>query len=266
MKKLTLSILFTIFSIFLFAQTDITETIYIPDHPGYTYNARLVGVYQGDIEFAVGYGNPYNLHWLNKNKGMIYNTTYVRYGISKHLEFRFGLEFGSIPQDNIYGLSGFNIGFKCPIITDKPKFPDIAIIATTFIPQAGVEEIGGQFSHYAPNITLAIQKCYFDRLVLFGNVGIYYDGFDTKIQYNVSFAPYFFITDNWGIFIESASRFTGGWENEDWNNDKSLWLWDAGVVYYITPNLQWDFSFGTNYRTGMENAFVNTGICWRITK
>jgi hypothetical protein len=254
MKKIILLVLFAIFSTTIFAQTDTCESLYIPDHPGYTYNARLVGVHRGDIEFGFGYGDPYNI--LDKETGMIYNTTYVRYGITKHLEFRFGLEFAGIPKTGVYGLSAFNVGVKVPIITDVKNAPDVAIIVTTYIPATGSIEVGGQFPHYAPNYTLALQKCFFNKLVLFGNTGIFYDGFDTRPQYNASIAPYFFITDNWAVFAETVCRFNS------WKEPTNLW--DVGTIYYINSNLQWDFSFGTNYVTGIDHAFVNSGICWRI--
>lgn len=255
MKKL-IAIILTVLTLGVFSQ-DTTQSLYIPDHPGYAYNARLVGLHMADVEFAMGYGNPFNLPNLDRNKGMVYNTTYFRYGAFKHLEFRAGFESGWIPKDNVYGFSGFNFGVKIPIITDVKNAPDIAIVATTYVPQTGVDSVGGQFPHYAPNATLVLQYCFFDRLVLFGNGGIFYDGFDTRMQYSAAFAAYYFFKPNWAFFGETYCRFN------TWGNPTNLW--DSGILCYINDNLQWDLSFGTNYVTGLDNAFVNSGISWRIT-
>lgn len=150
MKKILSVILLALLGIATYAQTDSCETAYIPDHPGYTYNAHNVGLHRMDIEIGLGYGNPYNLPWLNKKDGMFYNTTYVRYGVFKHLEFRFGFELGYDPKKDIKGLSGFNVGAKVPIISNLKNAPDIAILATTYIPKTGKLDIGGQFEYYAP--------------------------------------------------------------------------------------------------------------------
>lgn len=259
MKKILAVILFVLFSTPMFAQcdTDSTESIYIPDHPGYTYNSHLVGVGRMDVEVGLGYGNIYNMYnESGKPVNMVYNMTYFRYGVFKHLEFRFGFEFGDLPNYNIRGLSAFNVGAKVPIITDVKNVPDIAIVATTYVPNTGKSELGGQFTYYAPNVTLAMQKCWFDKLILFGNTGIYYDGFNPKMQYNSSVALYYFITTKWAIFGETVCKYS------TFNSPTNLW--DAGTLILLTDNLQWDLSAGTNYVTGMNNAFVNTGICWRL--
>lgn len=265
MKKILAVILFVLFSIPTFAQcdTDSTESFYIPDHPGYTYNAHLVGNQRMDVEVGIGYGNPYNLDRFNKKTGMIYNTTYFRYGAFKHLELRFGFEFGDIPSSNTKGFSAFNVGIKVPIITDVKNVPDIAIVATTYVPSTGKDEVGGNFTYYAPNVTLVLQKGFFDKLFILGNGGVYWDGFDTRIKYNASIAAYFYVLPKWGLFAETAVKCS------TYGSPTNLWdfptnLWDFGTTVYITDNLEWDLSAGTNYVTGLDNAFINTGICWRL--
>lgn len=92
MKKLLIFLFALIFSASIFAQDTIKESIYIPDRPGYTANANLIGLHQMDIEMGFGY-NYVNCGDVNN---IFYNTTYFRYGIFKHLEIRAGIDFGEI--------------------------------------------------------------------------------------------------------------------------------------------------------------------------
>lgn len=243
MKKIILTLL-TFLSLSVFAQD-----IYIPDRPGYTYNALSVGYHRADVEFSTGFGDPY---YFNDN--MIYNTLYTRYGLFKHLELRVGVEFATIPNNTKYGLSGLNLGVKLPIIEETKYVPSIAIVAVTFLPKVGSPDY--QLDKNAPSINLALQKIFFDKLVVFVNSGIYYDGFNTNIRYNSSLATYFFISPKFGIFAETLCKYSPEMSS---NN-----MWDAGMVYYITDNFQWDLSLGKNYKT--ENSFINTGISWRFPK
>jgi hypothetical protein len=225
------------------------ESLYIPDHPGYTYNALLVGLHRIDVEVGLGYGDP-----LYFDKNMIYTTTYFRYGAFKHLEFRYGFELGYMPDSINFGISGVNVGFKIPIISDYQYLPDIAIIANTYLPNLGVEEFS--FPNYSPSLNLAIQKCFFDKLILFANTGLYYDGFNPQIKFNASFATYFFITPKYALFVETLCKFS--------NTNKPNNMADGGMIYYITDNIQLDLSFGANYVTGFNNFFINTGFNWRL--
>ena len=262
MKKL-LAILFVLFStVAVYAQkdTDTTESIYIPDRPGYTYNAHLVGLHRMDVELGFGYN--YQNYFEKTN--IFYNTTYFRYGAFKWLEFRYGVEFGSIatPTYNVYGVRGVNIGFKIPILVDVKYAPEIAIIATTSLPNIGPNPAdttqGFAIPNYAPSVNLALQKCFFDKLVLFGNTGFFYDGFNPYIQYNSSLAAYLFVSQKCAVFVETMVMYSNGHAP---NN-----MGDAGLVYYITDNIQWDLSFGVNYVKGLDNSFVNSGISWRFPK
>lgn len=268
MKKVILTIILVIIGVVAFAQTDTTETIYIPDRPGYTYNAHLVGLHQMDIEMGFGYNYMKNVGYMNNGAktNIFYNTDYIRYGAFKWLEFRYGVEFGSMSPDSIGGYSttngvrGINVGFKIPILCDVKYAPDIAIVATTYLPNIGKPCFA--YTNYAPSLNLALQKCFFDRLVLFGNAGLYFDGFSqintTTINYNASLAAYFFITQKFAIFAETMVMYN---PRTAPNN-----MFDGGCVYYITDNIQWDLSFGANYVSGLDNSFINSGISWRIPK
>lgn len=268
MKKLLVLLIALFISAPLFAQTDTTETIYIPDRPGYTYNAHLVGLHQMDIEMGFGYNYMNNVSYINNGAktNIFYNTNYIRYGAFKWLEFRYGVEFGSMTPDSIGGYSttsgvrGVNVGFKIPILVDKKWAPDIAIVATTYLPNLGKPCFA--YTNYAPSVNLALQKCFFDRLVLFGNAGFWYDGFSqintNTINYNASLAAYFFITQKFAIFAETMVMYN---DRTSPNN-----MFDGGCVYYITDNIQWDLSFGANYVSGLDNSFINSGISWRIPK
>ncbi len=264
MRKLFLAILTVLFSTVLFGQSDTCETIYIPDRPGYTYNAKLVGLHQMDIEMGFGFNYFNNVSYINNGAktNVFYNTNYIRYGAFKWLEFRYGVEFGNMNWSDSTGtftntgVRGVNVGFKIPLLADKKYAPDIAIVATTYLPVVGIPEF--RYPDFAPSVNLAVQKCFFDKLVLFGNAGFFYNGFDPRMQYNASLAAYFFITPKFAIFAETMVMYA------DWTAPSNMG--DAGCVFYITDNIQWDLSFGVNYVSGLDNSFVNSGISWRVPK
>lgn len=246
MRKIFITIVAVLFSTLLFSQSD----IYIPDRPGYTYNARLVGLHRADVE--VGFG--YNYTNYGERSNLFYNTTAVRFGMFKHLELRYEIDFGdlSTPTVNSSGVKGMIIGAKAPIINNSKYFPDIAVIGTVALPDLGKPEFS--IPDYAPSATLALQKS-IGKWSLFGNGGIFWDGINPYAKGSASFALYFF-PGKFGMFAETYCIYS--------DRTNPVNAGDCGILYCITDDLIIDLSGGIDYVEGFDNFFVNCGVGWRL--
>lgn len=250
MKKI-LVILFTLFSVSLFAQD-----IYIPDRPGYTYNAQAIGHKNFDVE--MGFGYAYQSYETRSD--LFYNTTAIRYGAFKFLELRGEIDYGSIKSKNAnaIGIMGGILGAKIPIhINDS--ILQIGLIGSCYLPHFG--ETDFQYPKSSPQVTLALQKS-LGKVTFFGNVGGMWNGINpmsdtyfVDFQETASVSAYYF-PSSLGIFIESWHRFSKN--NPSYNN------FDCGLVYIFSDNFMCDFSIGLNYKEGSDDSFINFGLAWRV--
>lgn len=250
MKKL-LVILFTLFSVSIFSQD-----LYIPDRPGYTYNAQTVG--HKNIDVGMGFGYAYQ-HY-NERTDLYYNTTAFRYGAFKFMEIKGEIDFGNLDSKsfNSKGIMGGMLGAKFPIhINDS--IVQIGLVGTCYLPNFGEDAF--QYPNASPQITLALQKN-LGKISVFGNVGGVWNGINpmsdtyfVDFQEIASVSVYYF-PSKLGLFIESWHKFSKG--NPSYNN------FDGGLVYIISDDLVCDFSVGLNYKEWNDDSFVNVGISWRI--
>lgn len=232
-----------------------SQDIYIPDRPGYTYNSHLIGLHQIDVELGFGY----NYMNFGEKTNVFYNTTAIRYGAFKHLEFRYEIDFGSIytPSFNQSGVKGVTVGFKTPIYTND-SIISVAIIGGCYLPNIGVPYF--TIPDYSPSLTLALQKS-IGKFVILGNTGVVWNGFGPDgipVNYGQgysSLAIYYF-PSRFGCFVETYCMYS--------TKTNPMNCGDAGILYCITDDIIWDFSFGLNYVSGLNNSFVNSGISWRI--
>ena len=244
MKKIVITLTLVLFSTFLFSQ----DEIYIPDRPGYTYNSHLVGEHQMDLEMGFGYTN----NFYGVKSDIFYQTTAIRYGAFKFLEFRYQMDFGSINSDPTQsGVKGASIGAKVPIYVND-SIISIAIVGTCYLPNLGKPIF--QTPEYSPSVILALQKS-FGKFSLLGNSGILWDGVNPYAQGTASLALYYF-PSKFGFFVETFCLYS------DKNSSQNCG--DLGVLFCLTDNLIWDLSGGLNYVGGFDNFFINSGISWRI--
>ena len=267
MKKYLLSLLFVGLALFGYSQTSTpTEESYFPDRPGFSCNPYSVGLHRTDYETSVGYNTNYGA-----GSRMFYQTNLFRFGMYKHLEFRLGLEFGSLssldsvgnPNPEITGIRAVYIGAKIPIISNIKYLPDVAILTQVNFLKLGKPEfyLSVPQNDYSPQAVLLLSKG-FGKFMVMGNVGIWYDGYNPYAQGLYSVCVCYSITPKFGTFIESYSFFN--------SRNAPLNFGDLGFNYYITDNLMVDISCGNQYFLDTKSLqvtnpfFLNCGISWRI--
>ena len=139
MKKIFLSLMLVMFSTLLFSQDTLYP--YFPDRPGFSNNPRLVGLHRTDFETSFGYNSQYFTP-LGDVQPMFYNTNLFRFGMYKHLEFRFGMDMGYLSKvtPQVFGVKALSVGMKIPIVKDLKYFPDVAILGQINFPTIGKPE------------------------------------------------------------------------------------------------------------------------------
>lgn len=226
-----------------------SQDIYYPDRPGFTYNSHLVGLHQMDLEMGFGY------QYMNfgDKTNIFYNTTAIRYGAFKWLEFRYEIDFGNVstPTMNESGVKGASIGMKFPIYTND-SIISVALVTACYLPNIGKPFF--VLPNYSPSITLALQKS-IGKFTLLGNSGVVWDGINPYAQGVASVALYYF-PSRFGCFVETFCLYS--------DRNSPLNIADFGFLYCVTDDLIVDLSAGANYVSGLDDCFINAGIAWRI--
>jgi hypothetical protein len=239
MKIFSFLIIILLFPILLFSQS------FSPDRPGFSNGAYSVGLHRTDYESGWGY-NGFGCYPINQ----LCNTNLFRFGMYKHLEFRFGTDFGDLlTNSQIAGIKALYFGVKIPIIQDIKYLPDIAILGMLNLPNIGKPEFS--IPDHSPQGSLILQKG-FGKFTVLGNVGILYDGINPYSQGFYCINLGYSITSKFGSFIESYSFFS--------SKTSPFIYGDLGFNYFITDDFQFDLSYGS----GMSTVFINCGFSWRI--
>jgi hypothetical protein len=268
MRKFIFTMMLMFSVTLMFSQTDTTQNEYpfFPDRPGFSCNARLVGLHRLDYETSFGYslnfGDVDGTDGINDGHNLLYNTNLVRFGVAKHLEVRFGMDFGHLSIENesvVQGIKGMSFGVKILIVKDLKYLPDVGILGQINLPKVGNEDYFAT-PEYSPQLVLLLQKG-FGNFLLLGNVGMFYDGFDnSKVQGLYSLDICYNILPTFGTFVEMYRL--GSYGNYG----------DFGFNYFITDNLQVDISCGNKIEEFQNNIifpksfYANGGLAWRFPK
>jgi len=246
--------------ILLLISTNLYSQDYVPDRPGICNSPYLVGLHQIDFESGIGYN-----YYAPDN--VFYNTYLFRYGMFKHLEIRGDIDFGfthSINNTNYSGVKAITLGVKIPIINNIKYLPDVGLMGGIMLPN-----INKAYTpiDYLPAITLLLSKN-IKNITIASNVGIFWDGHDNSEDffiinpYSIDNSAQFSYSIMIGYSIKKLQFFveTYGFMS----NSKPYSGCDGGISYFLTPELQMDFSIGLNYIIGLNNSFIGAGIAWRI--
>lgn len=238
-----------------------TENAIVPDRPGLGESAVLVprGIFQ--IESGV------NAEWDEENgiyrKTFTYNSSTLRYGISEYFEIRAAINFQQdflsrlqFEQISSLGLTPWSLGFKAKITENKGLAPRMALLGNLAIPFAASPSF--QTSHPAPSFLIPLEWDISDQLLLTINTGAFWNGEDGVPVYFGSAGLDYVLAPGLGIFIEGYLNFDGA--------ESFLPGFDGGVVWRLTPNLQFDLSAGVGLNPAMADGFLNGGVSYRFVQ
>ena len=262
-----LSRLILVVCIFLFlynvkAQETETLGILITDRPDATESPTVIP--RGFLQIETGGFYEKGEDSGLKIENYTYNTTLLRYGLLKNVELRVGwdiskTEFSSeLADDNpdFLSLNGFSpllTGVKIGIAEEKGWLPEIGFLGHIYLPFTAS-------SDYKPETTgvdfrFSFAHTLSNKSAIAYNLGAAWRDDSPEANYEYTIAYGYSITDNFGIYTELYGDFP--------ENNKANHLWDAGITYLITDNLQLDATVGSGITDG-QDILLSAGASIRL--
>lgn len=261
MKKIK-SITSTILFIPLLISAQETENFdLITDRPDATESPNTVPQYHIQIETGLYYESFTENDIKQETKG--YNTTLLRVGVLKNLEFRLGWDFEetqfSVDNEDLENvLSGFSpllIGAKAEIAQENKLLPNIGLLVHAYLPFFASTDYRPQTTGLEAIFSFAHTLS--EKSNLGYNLGAAWQNNADGLEYIYTLAYGYSITDLLGIYAEVYGNLP--------ENNRAQHFADAGITYLIKNNLQLDATVGTGI-TEDQDILLSAGISYRIPK
>lgn len=255
MNKLILLLAFAFNANVVFCQTDKIDT----DRPDQTESA--VTVPKKWMQFEIGFSKQGDKYQPNsKVYEYQYPTLLTKYGLTKHFELRLITTYGSdkgiwnnvvIDKDN--GFQSVQLGGKVNFFDEKGLRPKTSLIAHydfSRLRSMYKDTIDGL------NFRFTMQHTLSKKISLGYNLGMEWERFGHPPAYIYTLAPGMDLCDNWYAYIELFGFI--------FKNQKPQHSFDAGVAYYVLPNLKLDLSAGLGISKEAPDWYVAIGGSFRF--
>lgn len=196
-----------------------------------------------------------------KNESFTYNTTLIRYGLSNNFELRLGWDLqedvthinGQKLEDVSSGFSPLLLGMKVYITEEKGWIPEISLIGHVFLPFTASTD-------YRPETTgvdfrFSLAHTLSEKSSLGYNLGMAWRNDSPEANYIYTIAYGYSISEKFGAYVELYGDLP--------EDSKANHLWDAGMTYLVSNDLQLDMSFGTSITEG-QDILLSAGLSFRI--
>jgi hypothetical protein len=260
MKKIYLLIVTALGLTVANAQT--TKPDLVTDRPDQTEAPVLVP--RGGLQVETGFVYEKDKSEGVKTENFTYNTTLIKYGINENFELRFITEFlgqrttvmsGEQQVARANGVSPIALGVKIKISEERGAWPQTAFIGHVNLRTGSVEF---QPTYTAADFRFTFAHTLSEKFALSYNLGAEWDGETPDAAFLYTLSLGYAASAKLGIFIESYSFFP-----ERSKADNRV---DCGVTYKITPVVQWDVSGGVGLSENAPDAFISTGVSFRLFK
>lgn len=236
------------------AQTEPMET----DRPSESLTPTTV--LKKHFQVEAGFRREHDNKEGQRQDEYMYPSLLLKYGISKKLELRLLIENETdydYDPDKHKSASGFEpvkLGFKYNLFDEKGVLPKTSFIARADIPKWASSDFKADF--VAPYFRLAMENSISKKLKLVYNVGEQWKEDDVHGKFFYSIAPEFEVTDKFKIFAETFARLS--------KEETANYVFDAGFLYQLTPNFQFDAFAGVGMSKVSPNNFVEVGLSFRL--
>lgn len=255
--------IFTLFlvlsSLFIYAQEDQPLEALITDRPDATESPTAVP--KGFLQVETGAFYETFEDQNIKTENYTYNTTLVRYGLLNNLELRLGWDFvegktridGTSLDDVTSGFNPLLFGFKTTFAQENGCMPEIGFLGHLYLPfTAG--------SDYKPETTgvdfrFSFAHTLSEKSSIAYNLGAAWRDDSPEAAYLYTVAYGYSITDKIGAYAELYGDFP--------ENSKANHLWDAGLTYLLSNNVQLDATVGSSFTKG-QDLLLSAGVSFRI--
>jgi hypothetical protein len=193
----------------------------------------------------------------------IYNTSLIKYGLSKHFELRLITESGqeiirfsdtAFKKQVSSGVYPIKIGSKIKICDAKGWIPAVSLISHLALPLLGSEDFKSKYT--IPQFRFTFVNNLTDCIVLSYNIGSEWEDGSSNATYIYTASLAFSFLDRMGLFIESY-----GFLRERTIPDHRM---DAGLTTLLTDNLQLDIPSGIGLSPISPTYFISCGASWRF--
>lgn len=255
MKKLKylLQTLFLL-PVIAFAQSDEMET----DRPSESFTPGIV--LKKHLQVEAGFRKEHDNNDGERSNEYLYPSALLKYGVSKKLELRMLIEeeadYSYTPEKHktAGGLKPVKIGVKYNLFDKKGVLPKTSVIARADIPKFASSDFKADF--VAPLFRLAMENSLTKKLSLVYNIGEEWEEDDVHGEFFYSISPQLEITDKCKIFAEVFGNVS--------KQQSAKNTFDAGLLYQVTPNLQFDIFGGAALSESASDNFIEAGISFRL--
>lgn len=259
MKHYILVLSILVLPLGIFAQDTTTTPPISTDRPGASNGSSLVS--RGLLQYEVG-GSYTSFEEMGlRSQTYEYHNSLFRYGVLENVELRLAFNFQEVwfsqnEQDLDTIRSGFSplaLGAKIKIIDEKGAIPKVTFIGNVVLPFTASSDYKPETT--TANFVFAMTNTLSEKSSLTYNLGAQWGGDTSEAVYVYTLNYGYSISKALGLFAELYGNFP--------ENSKSNHLWDAGIVYLVSNNVQLDLSAGTSITTG-QDIFAALGASIRL--
>ncbi|HLF65348.1 MAG TPA: transporter [Saprospiraceae bacterium] len=230
------------------------------DRPGEGESSSVVsrGVLQ--IETGVAF-SKHEIEFFNGTieKTRDFGTTLIRYGVFQDIEVRIATAVTNYEESTFIrntGLQPITVGTKIALHPQKGLRPELALLGHITLPWIGDEQLVPDF--IAPDFRLCLSHALSERFSLGYNLGMSWDGNSPRGSFVYTLSLEASLVEQVSAFAEIYGE---GLEGLGWTHHA-----DFGVSVLMTPDLQFDVSYGLTLSRGLgrKTHFLNAGISTRF--
>lgn len=191
-----------------------------------------------------------------------YNTMLIRYGLIKNLELRLGWDYTDSKVElngneiaSASSLSPLLLGVKIGIAKENGAFPEIGFLGHLNLPFSVKDEF--RPDNTGVDFRFSFSHTLNEKSSVAYNIGAAWENDSPEAAYLYTVAYGYSITDKVGAYVEVYGDFP--------ENSKANHLWDAGLTYLVSNNVQLDATVGTSFTDG-QDILLSAGLSFRIPK
>ncbi len=228
------------------------------DRPSLSFTPQTV--VKNRFQLEAGFQKQYDKTNGQRTEEYLYPTVFLKYGLTKKLELRVLIEdegdYEYTPNKHkvASGIEPVQVGFKYNLFEEKGGLPNTSIIAGAVIPKLASPDFKSDY--VAPAFRLAMQNTLSKKVQLQYNAGVEWEPEDVHANYLLTLCPQFELTNKLQVYAEVYSQFSSE-ETPDYRTD-------AGLLYKVTRNLQFDISGGLGITKIAPNSFIEVGVSFRL--
>ncbi|HEY0653725.1 MAG TPA: transporter [Chryseosolibacter sp.] len=227
------------------------------DRPDQANTPELVP--KGSLQLESGFIAEKNEEGLQDYINYSYNNTLLRFGVNENFEARFAtgyLGVKTIP-DHFVEQKGFGpiaLGAKIRLADQKGQWPEASLVTHVTL-KTGAAEFRPAYT--STDVTLAVARSFGSKLTMTFNGGIKLNEQYAEAISLYSLSAGYDVTAQLALFVEAYGSLPEA--------HRASHLIDAGIIYKVTPRIQFDASGGIGIKNS-STIFISTGVSTRLFK